>query len=384
LPFAVSAGTAGLIAAGVGAVGSVAGGLISANASESAAQTQAGAAEQAAALQNAQFQQIQQNLAPYMAAGTNALPGLQAAIAGYGNAFSGYGAAAGVPQGAAYGGAVPGAAPAAAPGAPGAPGAGGQAGGGSPFVSVGASTGLTDPSQALAAAGFSMTTNPQTNQIQVTDAGGNVTMFPAGTAPTAIAGQLGLVGFNQGAAPGQPATPGAPGTAAPTGTAVAQGAPGGQSANPYAGFFQSPGYQFMFGQGQNAVQNAATNQGGPNSGNTLKALTTFGQGLANQNYQQYLGNYQQYLGNYQNYISNLSGVTGAGQNAAANLGGFGQTAATNAGNALIGAGNATAAGQIGSANALTGGINGIGQNALLYSLLQGGGGGQNYVDNGSF
>jgi hypothetical protein len=335
-------------AAGAGIVGS----LISSNAATSAASTQAAAAQQAAQLQFQEFNQIQGNEQPYLNAGTNAIPALQAAIAGYGNV-----------SGASYPGSPDayvgspggGAAPVAGTAAGGTPG---TASGGGGFSSIGASTGLSDPTQALAAAGFSMTTG-QNGQIQITDPGGNVTMFPAGTAPTAIASQLGLQGFTGGTN-----NPSASTGMTPTGTATGAAASG----NPFSQFFQSPGYQFMMNQGTNAVQNASTNQGGPNSGNTLKALQSYGTGLANQNYQQYLGNYQQ-------YISNLSGITGAGQNAAAQLGGFGQTAATNAGNALIGGANATAAGQVGSANALTGGINGISQNALLYSLLNNGGGG---------
>lgn len=135
-------------------------------------------------------------------------------------------------------------------------------------------------------------------------------------------------------------------------------------------FRQSPGYNFQFQQGMNAIQNSAANRGGVTSGNTLKALNQFGQGVADQSFQQYL--------------ANLQGLTGAGQNAAANLGGFGQAAATNIGNAAIGAGNAGAAGIMGAGNAYSGAVNGVGQ-ALgnYFTAGGGGGGGGGYVDTSS-
>lgn len=129
---------------------------------------------------------------------------------------------------------------------------------------------------------------------------------------------------------------------------------GGQAPNPTA-FTSSPGYQFMMNQGTNAVQNSAAARGGVNSGNTLKSLTQYGQGLANQTYQQYLGNIQ--------------GLVGMGQNAAAMQGGFAQNFGAQAGANMIGAGNALAAGQVGSANAINAGIGGVGQAGMNYALM---------------
>lgn len=59
------------------AAASVAAGAISAGGSESAAKTQANAATTAAQLQASEFQQTQNNLAPYVSAGATALPALQ-------------------------------------------------------------------------------------------------------------------------------------------------------------------------------------------------------------------------------------------------------------------------------------------------------------------
>ena len=130
-----------------------------------------------------------------------------------------------------------------------------------------------------------------------------------------------------------------------------------------ATFQNSPGYQYAMQQGMGAVTNSAAANGGI-GGNALKALQSTGQGLANQNWNSYLGQ--------------ISGLVNNGQNAAGALGTAGQNYA-NASNAnTIGAGNAAASGIIGSNNALTGGINSAIQNGfMMYNLggMGGGGGG---------
>jgi hypothetical protein len=70
--------TAVLGAAGAGVVGSVLG----SNASKDAAQTGANATNHASDLQMQQFQQMQQNLAPYMQLGTSSIPMLQQMLSG--------------------------------------------------------------------------------------------------------------------------------------------------------------------------------------------------------------------------------------------------------------------------------------------------------------
>lgn len=144
-------------------------------------------------------------------------------------------------------------------------------------------------------------------------------------------------------------------------------------------FQQSPGYNFQLQQGENAVLNNASATGGIGGGNTLKALTTFGQGVANQDY---WNAYNAYTAQQNQTFGQLQTLAGSGQNAAANLGALGTQVGSSVGNNIIGAGNASAAGTVGITNALTGGIGGIGQNYLLAQLLQGGGGGLG-VDNGS-
>jgi hypothetical protein len=73
-----------MVAAAVGigtAVAGVAGSAMSSNAASSAANTQAAAANNASALQWQQFQQLQQNLQPYMQLGTGYIPEYEQQIA---------------------------------------------------------------------------------------------------------------------------------------------------------------------------------------------------------------------------------------------------------------------------------------------------------------
>lgn len=128
----------------------------------------------------------------------------------------------------------------------------------------------------------------------------------------------------------------------------------------YQGFTATPGYQFQFDQGTAAVNALAGARGGLNSGRTLQDLTTFGQGLANQE--------------YGNYLARLSGVAGSGQNAAAGQGTAMTNAASGVSNALSNVGNAQAAGASGVANAWTGAINN-GLSLWQYQKGLGGGGG---------
>lgn len=65
---------------------------------------------------------------------------------------------------------------------------------------------------------------------------------------------------------------------------------GATGADPYGGFRASPGYQWAYDQGQRAVNNAFAARGGLNSGARVKAAMTYGQGLADQDFNSYLNN----------------------------------------------------------------------------------------------
>lgn len=152
----------------------------------------------------------------------------------------------------------------------------------------------------------------------------------------------------------------------------AGGVGGTGSINP-ATFQASPGYQYQLQQGTNAVTNSAAANGGL-GGNALRALQQTGQGLANQNFNQYIS---QANGAYQGQVGNLTNLTNTGQSAAAGVGNAAMTTGAQIGSNQIGAGNALAAGTMGSANALAGGINGVTQNALTGTMLMNGMGGGN-------
>lgn len=68
----------------------------------------------------------------------------------------------------------------------------------------------------------------------------------------------------------------------------------------------SPGYQFKLDQGTDAINKSLAARGGLFSGNAIKASQEYGQGLADQT--------------YNDYIRNLMGQAGAGQNAAGAIG----------------------------------------------------------------
>jgi len=138
---------------------------------------------------------------------------------------------------------------------------------------------------------------------------------------------------------------------------------------------ESPGYKFQLKQGENAVLNNASALGGVNSGNTLKALTAYGQGLANQDFQQA---YNNYTNNQNNIFGRLFSLTGTGQNAAANLGGFGQSYAGAVGSNLAGIGNAEAAGSVSQGNILSNLLNNPQLQSSFQNLFNTGGGGFNF------
>lgn len=173
-----------------------------------------------------------------------------------------------------------------------------------------------------------------------------------------------------------------------------QGLMGGNGANgvltsPFgaAQYQQSPGYQWQLGQGIQAVTNAASATGGVNSGNTMKALTQYGQGLANQDFYQAQNAYQ----NWQNQVYNMnSGMVNTGANAAGMTAGLGANTAQQIGQNTIGAGNARAAGQVGSANAISGGLSSLGNLAMYQQmnsgsgLMGGSGGGMTNIPTSSY
>lgn len=124
-----------------------------------------------------------------------------------------------------------------------------------------------------------------------------------------------------------------------------EGAGGPDIAGLQAGLQQYPGYQFALSEGVEAVEKSAAGRGLLQSGQTLKSLTQYGQGLASSN--------------IENYLNRLQGLAGGGQQAAAQTGAFGAAAAGATGAAGERAGAARATGFQGKAQALGGALSGL-------------------------
>ena|ERR1700693_1734983 len=152
------------------------------------------------------------------------------------------------------------------------------------------------------------------------------------------------------------------------------GAQGGDKA--LQAFQQSnPGYGFQLQQGDNAVlaNQAATGQLA--SGKTNLDLQKFGQGLANQSYNQYVQNLMPYLGASQQAASGIGGLySGLGNQLNQNFMGQGNAdygAYTSAGNAQA---NADLAGLTASGNILGLGAGILGLGVRGGGMANGGGG----------
>ena len=134
---------------------------------------------------------------------------------------------------------------------------------------------------------------------------------------------------------------------------------GGQPGTPnYTGFANSPDYNFALQQGGLAVDRSAAARGLLQSGGNIKDQIAFGQGLASQQY----GNY---VARLQNMLQVGAGAAGGSASAATAFG-------TQGGQSLNNVGAAQASGAVGIANALST----LPQN-LLYAQAFGGQGGTN-------
>jgi len=129
-------------------------------------------------------------------------------------------------------------------------------------------------------------------------------------------------------------------------------------------FQQDPGYAFRMKEGLRALENTAAARGGLLSGNAMRGLTRYGQGLASEEYTNAFNRYQAERAARLNPLQSLAGM---GQTNAATMaqqaGTYGQALAENAATR----GNIRASGYIGTANALTGAL---GQGVNYYQNQQ--------------
>jgi len=108
-----------------------------------------------------------------------------------------------------------------------------------------------------------------------------------------------------------------------------------------ASFQADPGYQFRLEQGTKAMNQSLGARGSLFSGDALKATQSFGQGLADQTYNDAYNRYNQDQGNLYNRLNTQAA---AGQNAAGNLGASGAQYANQASDLYQNQGNIQAGG----------------------------------------
>lgn len=143
-----------------------------------------------------------------------------------------------------------------------------------------------------------------------------------------------------------------------------------------AAFQKSPDYQFALKGGSDALDNSAASKGGLMGGNQIRAQTEYGQGLATQNLQNYLGRLQ----------SMSTQGSGAGYQLGAIGTGVGNsvgTASTAMGNNIMAAGTAQAAGVNGMVSGLNSGINQLSLYNQMNKSSYGGGGGSSFATGGT-
>ena len=162
-----------------------------------------------------------------------------------------------------------------------------------------------------------------------------------------------------------------------------------------------PGYQARLKLGTDAIQRSAAARGGVLSGGTGKALNSYAQDYASNEYgnvynralQGYQTNANNYYTGQNNAYSRLMGMSNSGQQAAGTEGQLGQSASNNVTGNLMGtaqnvaqqynnAAAATASGYVGSANAWGGALNGAGNSLSNIALLMGKGGGNSGYSSG--
>lgn len=144
------------------------------------------------------------------------------------------------------------------------------------------------------------------------------------------------------------------------------------NASPLDRFQSSPGYQFQLNQGTSALEKSMASRGLLESGSFAKELDNYSQGLANQDWNNYLNRVTGTFSNYQNQLSGLAGMgaqtSGVLSNMAigqgSNLATLGANYANSASNIYGAMGTGAANSLLAQGGALAGGmINGYNLNA---------------------
>ena len=118
-------------------------------------------------------------------------------------------------------------------------------------------------------------------------------------------------------------------------------------------FQADPGYGFRLKEGIRALENSAAARGGLLSGNTMRGITRYGQGLASEEF----GNaFNRYQAGFASRLNPLQALAGVGQTSSNTLSNAAGQLGSSLSNLAVGAGNARASGYAGTANALASGI----------------------------
>jgi len=118
-------------------------------------------------------------------------------------------------------------------------------------------------------------------------------------------------------------------------------------------FQADPGYGFRLKEGLRALESSAAARGGLLSGNTMRGITRYGQGLASDEYTNAFNRYQAERAARLNPLQSLAGMAQSSANTLTGAAGqYGQNMAQGA----AAMGNIRASGYVGQANALTGAL----------------------------
>jgi hypothetical protein len=133
------------------------------------------------------------------------------------------------------------------------------------------------------------------------------------------------------------------------------------------GQYLDPSMAFRQRLGTQATERLANIGGGAISGNTLRALTDYGQNLASTEYGNAFNRFQTERNNIYNTLANIAGMGQGAVNTGVNAG---QNFAAQQTGLLTGSAAAQAAGTVGAANAYGGALSNVGNMAFLSSLMR--------------
>jgi hypothetical protein len=131
--------------------------------------------------------------------------------------------------------------------------------------------------------------------------------------------------------------------------------------------YLDPSMAFRQRLGTQATERLANVGGGAISGNTMRALTDYGQNLASTEYGNAFNRFQTERGNIYNTLANIAGMGQGAVNTGVNAG---QNFAGQQTGLITGQAAANAAGAVGSANALAGGFGGASNAYLLNQFMR--------------